>query len=37
LHSLATGIAAILRFPVEIDTDAELENVDDDDMEFNQV
>ena len=35
--SRATGIAAILRFPLEFDADADPDNLDDDDLELNQV
>jgi hypothetical protein len=35
--SLAAGIAAILRFPVEIDANDDPESVDDDEEELNQV
>jgi hypothetical protein len=37
MHLLATGIAAILRFPVELDGGEEPEHVDDDDFELNEV
>ena len=35
--SRATGIAAILRFPLEFDADADPDNLDDDDLELSQV
>ena len=37
LQSRLTGVAAILRFPVDIDVDPDSELLDDDDLELNQV
>ena len=37
LQSHLTGVAAILRFPVDLDVDPDSELVDDDDLELNQV
>jgi hypothetical protein len=37
VYLLATGVAAILRFAVEVDPEAEPENSDYDDLELNEV